>query len=198
MVDPFNVTNYSRTRSELEEYFLFCLAVAGKKATMIAAKVAEFLSGATPDETPFAYVLRLEAEGSLTARLIEVKMGKYALLTRAYAQAARMDVATASVDELEALPGVGPKTARFFVLHSRRNAKVAVIDTHVLKFLREKGHEVPKGFPSPRDYKRFEQIMLSEIEASGMNTAEFDLAVWSHYASGGASPLPGVATAMAA
>lgn len=191
MVDPFNVTDYSRSQHDLEEYFLFCLAVAGKKAVMIAAKVSAFLDGAAADESPFAYVLRLEREGTLADRLRDVKLGKYALLAQAYPAAARVaDISTAPVDELEALPGVGPKTARFFVLHSRPEARVAVIDTHVLKFLRERGHDVPKGFPTSNAYSRLEGIMLREMDASGLPRAEFDLAVWSHYASNGATPLP--------
>lgn len=191
MVDPYNVTNFSRTPAELEEYFLFCVAVAGKKAVVIAAKIAEFLSAAHPGESPFEYVRRIDAEGRLHDHLVETRLGKYALLSRAYPAAARIPgLVSAPVESLESIVGVGPKTARFFVLHTRREARVAVIDTHVLKFLKSRGHRVPKGFPPPRDYRRLEDIMLGEMDASGMDRAEFDLAIWSHYASNGASPLP--------
>jgi len=194
MIDAYDVTKFDRTPAELEEYFLFCVAVAGKKATVVASKLDDFLSGAMPGESPFAYVRRLQGEGRLLERLVEVRMGKYSLLCRAWAAAALLpDLASATVDELEALPGVGQKTARFFVLHTRKDAKVAVIDTHVLKFLRHRGHRVPKGFPGPREYVRLEAIMLDEVAASGMEPADFDLAVWAHYASNGASPLPGLA-----
>mgnify|MGYP002622262244 CR=1 FL=1 len=193
MVDPYDVTDFARSRGGLEEYWLFCLAVAGKKATMIASKVDEFLGGASADETPFSYVRRLVSEGTLAERLADVRMGKYALLERAYSASVSPgapDIATASAEELEGIPGVGPKTARFFIVHSRKGARVAVIDTHVLKFLRDRGHRVPPGFPGRRDYARLERIMLSEVDASGLDPAEFDLAVWSHYASGGKTPLP--------
>lgn len=193
MVDPFNVTNFERSLRELEEYFLFCVAVAGKKATMIAGKIDEFLSESRADETPFEYVLRLDFEGRLAERLLEVRLGKYAVLSRAYPlAAAKPGLVHASSDELEMIPGVGPKTARFFILHTRPDARVAVIDTHVLKYLKSRGHKVPKGFPTGQTYARLEALMLEEIDASGMTGAEFDLAVWSHYASNGVSPLPPV------
>lgn len=194
MVDPLNVTDFGRTRDELEEYWLFCLAVAGKKASVIAAKIDEFLSEARA-ESPLSYVRRLDAQGALLDRLVAVKIGKYGLLARAYSASAAPgapDLATAGVEALESLPGVGPKTARYFLLHTRRNACVAVIDTHVLKYLRALGHDVSRGFPSARDYLRLEKIMLAEMDASGMGPAEFDLAVWSHYATKGERPLPGI------
>jgi len=197
MIDPYNITDFSRSRSDLEEFWLFCLAVAGKKATVIADKVAEFLKDAEEGETPFAYVRRLWSESTLRDRLKGVRLGKYALLEKAYSASvadAAPDLTTATAEDLESIPGVGPKTARFFILHSRKDARVAVIDTHVLKYLRMLGHSVPKGVPSGREYKRLEEIMLSEMDKSGMPRAEFDLAVWSHFASNGASPLPGTGT----
>lgn len=195
MVDPYNVTNFSRSRWELEEYFLFCAAVAGKKATMIAGKITQFLMEARADETPFEYVRRLVDEDRLTQRLKEVRLGKYAVLSSAYALAATTEgLLEAEPEVLETIPGVGPKTARFFILHTRRGARVAVIDTHVLKYLKSRGRKVPKGFPTGRVYARLEAIMLEEMDASGMDRAEFDLAIWSHYASNGASPLPVVPT----
>ena len=193
MVDPYDITNFARSQPEMEEFFLFCVAVAGKKATMIAGKIDEFLSGAAAAETPFEYVRRLEGEGRLGGRLVEVRLGKYGILPRAYPQAAtREGLVHAPVDELEMIPGVGPKTARFFVLHTRPGARVAVIDTHVLKYLKFRGHRVPNGFPTGRAYAGLEEIMLDEMDRSGMDRAEFDLAIWSHYASNGAYPLPPV------
>lgn len=38
------------------------------------------------------------------------------------------------------------KTSRFFLLHSRENIKVAVLDTHIIKWLSHIGYEETKFF----------------------------------------------------
>lgn len=201
MIDPFKITNFERTTEELQEFWLFCLAVAGKKATMIAGKIDEFLEGRSSNETPFEYVDRLAQSGELLARLKDVRMGKYALLELAFAnsaQSGRLDLRKVVPSDLEELPGVGPKTSRFFIMHSREDAQIAVIDTHVTKYLRERGYDVPNGVPTGKVYARLEQIMIAETKASGMSPADFDLAIWSHYASNGEKPLPAVPMKLAA
>lgn len=194
MIDAFKITDFARSEHELEEYFLFCLAVAGKKASMISSKLEQFLSRRSASEGPFDYVLRLESERSVGEELRRVKMGKYGLLEFAYPASARLfrgRLATAPVEELETIRGVGPKTARFFALHSRKEpGDIAVIDTHVLKYLRRIGHAVPDRMPDRRTYPRLERLMIDAAREAGMPMCQFDLAVWSHYASGGISPLP--------
>lgn len=194
MIDAFKITDFRRNEHELEEYFLFCLAVAGKKASMISVKLEEFLSRRSAEEGPFDYVLRLASFGVLGDELRRVKMGKYGLLEHAYPASAALfygRLSSAPVCELETMKGVGPKTARFFALHSRQDAgEIAVIDTHVMKFLRHMGHNVPPRMPDRRTYPRLEQLMLQAARDANMPMPQFDLAVWSHYASNGASPLP--------
>jgi thermostable 8-oxoguanine DNA glycosylase len=194
MIDPHDVTNFSRSEPELQEYLMFCLAVAGKKASMIAKKLNAFLSGSIPGEEPFAYVLRLHASSRLDAELRKVGMGKYDLLGKAYpmiAQQFRGRLAHVPIGELESIRGIGPKTARYFALHSRSApGEIAVIDTHVMKYLRQIGHKVPKRLPTRSNYGRLERLMIDAAKASGMSMADFDLAVWNHYSSGGAWPLP--------
>jgi thermostable 8-oxoguanine DNA glycosylase len=194
MIDPHDVTNFSRSEAELQEYLMFCLAVAGKKASMIAGKLHAFLSGMHSGEDPFQYVLRLHATSLLEAELRKVGMGKYDLLGKAYpavAEQFRGRLAHVPISELESIRGIGPKTARYFALHSRRTpGEIAVIDTHVMKYLRHLGHKVPKRLPTRSNYGRLEGLMIAAAKASRMSMADFDLAVWSHYASGGSSPLP--------
>ena len=188
-VDPFAITRFDRSDAELEALFVFCCCVAGKKATMISAMVEDFLGGCGHTGTPFARIRAMVAEGSLEANLRRARLGKYSLLGRCLSQAASredIDLRTSPPETLETLPGVGPKTARFFVLHSRAGARVAVIDTHMLKYLRAAGADrVPSGVPTGKVYARLEQAVLAASEASGLSFADFDLGVWSWYASGG-------------
>lgn len=193
MIDPYRITDFARTDPELQELWIFCVSVAGKKATMIAAMVEDFLAGCGHQGSPFEKIRRMIAEDSLGRHLRRARLGKYGVLERAMRMTVSdggPDLRTASPQELEKIPGVGPKTARFFILHSRPDAKVAVIDTHMLKFLRSRGFSVPDGVPTGRRYAECEKIVIAEAEASGLTAADFDLAVWSHYASGGNSPLP--------
>ena len=68
-------------------------------------------------------------------------------------------------------------------MHSRRDSKCAGLDTHILKFLRSKGHEVPISTPgSKKKYLEVEQVFLKYAQASGETVADFDLNIWRNYA----------------
>ncbi|NTF17480.1 hypothetical protein G6L37_03535 [Agrobacterium rubi] len=196
MIDVYDVTKFDRSERELQEYLMFCLAVAGKKATVIAEKLNNLLSGMTAQDDPFSYVTRLHSEGRLEAELMRVRMGKYSLLREAYpAIASRFAgrLSSVPIPELEMVRGIGPKTARYFVLHSRSlPGDIAVIDTHVMKYLRHLGHEVPRRLPTRANYARLEKLMIDAARSSGMGMADFDLAVWTHYSSSGSTRLPSI------
>jgi hypothetical protein len=139
--------------------------------------------------------------------MIRVKLGKYRLLEQSYVAAAHdqsLDLSRVSTDDLEALPGFGKKSSRFLIVHSRPDMDLAVIDTHVLKYLREVGApSVPDTIPSGEEYLRLERLILAEAAKYGMKPHVFDLAVWSWYSSGnkgmpilaGSVPQPNAATA---
>lgn len=187
MIDPFAITRYDRTQAELEELWVFCLAVAGKKATMIARMVEDFLANCGHEGTPFDRIRTMVANGTLVDHMRRARVGKYGLISQGLKETLdrSLDLRTCTVHDLEGIYGVGPKTARFFLLHSRKDAKVAVIDTHMLKYLRAIGHKVPMGmFPTGQVYARLEQAVLAEVDRLGMSQADFDLQVWSWYASG--------------
>lgn len=185
VVDPFAITNYDRTQAELEALFVFCVCVAGKKASMISRMVAEFLGDCAYRGSPFARIRGMLRDGTLDENLRRAHLGKYKLLHRCFVEATApgaLDLKTATVEQLEAIHGWGNKTSRFFILHSRRGARVAVIDTHMLKYLRAIGTpRVPAVIPSGKDYLRLEKVILAEAERLGLNEADFDLQVWTWY-----------------
>jgi hypothetical protein len=181
-VDLLNVTNFERTPSELEEFWLVAVCVAGKNGTTQAKKVHKFLEGLEGD-TPFDKIGRLVSAGKLRERLEEVRMGQYGRIERAFACSLNLDLKSCSLKDLQNIPGVGGKTSRFFILHSRRDCEHIVLDTHILRFLREKcGMEnVPKSTPSnPSKYAEIEaearEILRSKFP--GKSLAEADLKIW--------------------
>ena len=182
MIDPKNITNYNRTRVELEEFLLFAICVAGKSSSQIAPKINSFCAEAKNNKkTPFSYIKHLISNGDLLNKLYEYRFGKYNLLEGAFFDILKLDLDNCTVDDLEACEGIGPKTARFFLLHSRPNQKLAVLDTHLLKYVREHiDPSAPKQTPSGKRYRIIEEKVLSSLDVD--NWADFDLGVWASYA----------------
>jgi hypothetical protein len=65
LIDPFRITNFERTSAELEVFYLFVAAVAGKTAKVIAQKVYDLLAGCGYGGSPFQRVRQMAAAGTL-------------------------------------------------------------------------------------------------------------------------------------
>jgi hypothetical protein len=191
MIDPNKVTNAARTADELEEFLLFCVVVAGKNADQQSAKLERFLGG----RSPFAFIRAARREGRLGELLKEVRLGKYALLARSFSELSLSgaDLAACTWEELTAFPGIGIKTAKFFVLHSRPSEMHGVLDTHVLAWMGEhwagagpRGLAVPRHSPQdPRAYRFWETVYFGMVSArhhgranGQVDWARFDLDLW--------------------
>jgi len=189
MITPTSITNYNRTEAELEEFLMFAILVAGKTAKTQAKKLEEFLSskkdlGLPEDTTPFQFLQYLINGNNLTNLMMKHKLGQYKRLLRAFRGILwfKGNLKNVSVDDLESITGIGSKTARFFVLHSRPNQRVAVLDTHILKYLKSMGCAVPKTTPSKFKYKVIEQWFLQMADSMNMSVADYDLHIWKTYA----------------
>lgn len=179
MNSPTEVTNFNRTIDQLELFWIFCIIVAGKPSDWALRTTTKFLQN-RKHLTPFEHI-QLMGHG-LRNTLVANKVGQYTRIEGAIRASLKLDLETVTLDELMALPGVGPKTARFFLLHSRRDSRVAVLDTHVLKWLRNAVPEVPEQTPSnQKDYERLEGLFLSfaKMYFGDMPIAEVDLLIWS-------------------
>jgi hypothetical protein len=192
MIDPSNVTRSSRSPEELEEFLLFGIVAAGKNADQQAAKLEAFLGG----RSPFAFIRRSDREGRLLERLKAVRIGKYSLLSRSFRELASsgIDLRSCSWEDLTAFPGIGLKTAKFFVLHSREAEMHGVLDTHVLGWMREhwepaggRPAAVPRHTPQdPAAYRFWETVYFGMVASrhhgpgknASVDWARFDLDLW--------------------
>ena len=195
MITPTTITNYNRTEAELEEFLLFAILVAGKKAEMQAKKLDSFLfQSGLCKMTPFEAIEHLLKLGEsryytignnpLVICMKGHKLGQYKRLYNAFKGILKFkgNLKNVTIEQLESVNGIGPKTARFFILHSRPDAKVAVLDTHILKWLNEKGYKVPKATPPKKKYGEIEKLFLTEAINHQMTPADLDLSIWKSYA----------------
>jgi hypothetical protein len=186
MITPTTITNYNRTEAELEEFLMFAILVAGKGAEQQARKLDAFLKHCMHKEKgkPFALISRLSSMGWLEIQMKEFKLGQYKRIGHAFKEILKFKgkLKSVTIDELESVKGIGSKTARFFVLHSRPDAQVACLDTHILKWMNEKGYNVPKATPPKNKYKEIEKLFLQEAINHQLTPADLDLQIWKSYA----------------
>ncbi len=180
--------------SEREWFVLFAICVAGKSAKQTQEKLNGYLKGcgyyAVGKWSPFEVVERDIAMGSLMRVLQDVKMGQYKRIERAFREVVKLDVTKdLTVEKLEAIPGIGPKTARFIVLYTQENSNVVPLDTHILKFLATfdyediLGFKVPKSTPSKgKRYEALERMFQDIARGRGKTVRELDTEVWQSYA----------------
>ena len=194
MITPTTITNFNRTEAELEEFLMFAILVAGKGAEQQAKKLDAFLkqqqfANTISQEhgntwTPFDE-LELQIQNDyLDRNMRKYKLGQYNRIGKAFRGILKFkdNLKNVTIEQLESIKGIGSKTARFFVLHSRPDAQVGVLDTHILKWLTEKGYKVPKATPPKKKYAEIEKLFLQEATFHLMSPADLDLAIWKSYA----------------
>lgn len=188
LVDPHNITDYDRSERELQLVLLFWVAAAGKKATAAARSLSSLLEdGASRFSTDEPFAIVRSYGPALAEEMKSHGMGCYNNKSRCMLALAHsgIDLKSCTVGDLESLPGIGPKTARCFLMHSRRGIRHAGLDTHVLKYMRDLGMDVPRSTPTGRKYAQIESAFLELADRSGMSVADFDLDIWRRYSSRG-------------
>lgn len=180
-IDPKNITKFDRSQEELEFFWLFCILVAGKNADWASLKLLDLFRNKPEDQTPFEFLKTHLTD--LNNILVANKVGQYRRVQMAITQSLEVDLRTASVAELMEIHGVGPKTARFFILHTRADAECAVLDTHILKWMRglvDPIFEVPASTPPINKYQTLEfvAIKLMKTHFPNISLAEADLLIW--------------------
>jgi hypothetical protein len=178
LVEPTRLTNYHRTDGELEALVIYAVMAWGREASRAQRAVSVLLDHCPPAVSPFKQIRLASAAGMLRAALEATRIGDYAKRQRALERAIAHDPRTVSVEVLSAC--VGLKSARLVALHSRRDASCAVLDRHVLAYLRDLGYAVPER-DTPRNshrYQAIEALVLAECARQGRHPAELDLTTW--------------------
>ena len=180
-INPTDITNYDRTDSQLQAFWIFCILVAGKNSDTTARLVAKLLKD-RGDMTPFEFIKSLKLS-ELHNYLKAHKTGQYDRIRKALYFSAKLDLRTCTREDLLDVYGVGPKTARFFLLHTRKFCDEVVLDTHILRWMREKCgiKEAPKNTPqNPEKYAQYAGLCryLMEQHYPGLTLAQADLMIW--------------------
>ena len=179
-IEPTQITRYDRTNAQLQAFWIFCIVVAGKNSDY-AARVVGRLLGKT--DNPFQYFRDIGETGIRNA-LVANKTGQYDRISKAICQSLSLNLRECSFHDLKKVFGVGPKTANFFLLHTRPNYKGVVLDTHILRFLRDNGVNAPKSTPQdPEVYDSLSNRFRSMSAAlyPQLTLADRDLIIWKTY-----------------
>jgi thermostable 8-oxoguanine DNA glycosylase len=188
MIDPIHFTNYCLDKAKLEEYILFCIAVYGKNALVTAKNLDKFLKhiGYNDKRSPFEALQKLHLN-EIIKLLPHFGIGCYNVKGSGmhYISHANLDLKTCSSDDLRKCPGISFKSACFFILHTRENARVACLDTHILKWLRDQGYKnVPKSSPQTKKiYDKWQDVFLNYADNHNLGYADLDLKLWNEYRS---------------
>src|SRR6476620_3416446 len=228
MINPNQIIDYNRTDAELEELVLFLIAVAGKNADTTSKNLAKFLKAQSyPNyyNSPFEFIRNIQTEkgavlkadkkgqliesrySNLAERLNAWGFGCQTRLARAFTEVANsgLNLRTCSLEDLMKIHGIGRKSASCFLAWTRKGVKVAMLDTHLLKWLRLKQEqarklrvnatgnieawrpflelEIPKSTPtSKRVYDLLEEFYLEWCETTRNDPTEMDLKIWRSYA----------------
>jgi thermostable 8-oxoguanine DNA glycosylase len=187
MINPAEVTNYNRTQSELQEFILFCINVAGKKSSVESPKLEIFIERAkdiTKETSPFNCIKKLIKLGRLNEIMHWAKLSPYAQRYNSYVAVSKIkDLQTVTLNRLLQVPGIGLKTARFFLSHSREDFDEPMLDTHILRYLRDQGYtDAPKSTPSNENtYYYFANIFKNIARQLGKSVTDLDLEIWKQY-----------------
>lgn len=181
LINPTDITNYNRTDDELQSFWIFCILVAGKNSDTTARLVTKLLKD-RGNKTPFEFIKSLKLS-ELHNYLKAHKTGQYDRIRKALYFSSKLDLRTCTRDDLMNVYGVGPKTARFFLLHTREFCAEIVLDTHILRWMRERCgiKEAPKNTPqNPEKYAQYAGLCryLMEEHYPGLTLAQADLMIW--------------------
>ncbi len=181
-----NLVNFARSIEELQLFWLYCGFSVMRSRDRAQNALAQLLDSGVGN-LPFDRLASLVQQGTLRAELEATRIGGWERLENFIRQtvALKLDLQAGSLEDFEAVHGIGLAKARFFLLCTRDDVRVAVLDRHILQFLRDRGYaDVPDVTPKNRaTYARLEAYFLQEAEKAGVHPAPFNLEQWRERAS---------------
>lgn len=178
-IDQNKVTKTNRTPSELLHFLLWTTTVAGKRSNVQTEKFNKLFRGNA------SLSIIAKHGNSLRAKMREVGLGQYGRLVQCwkhiYQNIRPTALKTITRDELTKVPGIGPKTASFFIAHSQPWPEIAVLDTHILKWLQKEFPKlkIPKATPSdPDQYRDIEALFLGRSCQLNTKPSDLDTLIW--------------------
>jgi hypothetical protein len=195
-IDPDAITDFNLTKSRLEKVLLFWVCAAGHGGHQSSRALEKLLRlvntwlrqhDILPKKSPFAALRQMDSQNNDPEWMQKfMALGGIGCQTRKaeYVQDliySGINLRTCTVDDLEGIKGIGPKTARCFLIHSRPDQEYAGLDTHILHYLRDRGIEAPKTTPTGRRYRELEVEFIRLAKEAGKTIADFDLEIWLRY-----------------
>lgn len=165
------------TEKELQYRIIYSIIVAGKNARFAENATKKLFNN---DIMPFEQIKIWIENSSLEEELKKAKIGNYNKMYICFKELIKSNINlfTCSPADLEKIHGIGPKTARFFILWTRPDANVAALDVHILRWLGKQGYNVPKSTPNGKKYAELEKAFLNEAEKLNLAPAELDKNIW--------------------
>lgn len=204
MINAKDIIKYDRTEEELQELILFLIAVAGKNADTTARMLDKLLSiypsaklspfdrvkAITTGRVPGRAAIYIPTWDTFEELLKRCGFGCQTRLARAFTEVANsgLNLKTCSLDDLMSIHGIGRKSASCFLAWTRPKVKVAMLDVHLMKYIRnEMGHaDAPKATPSSKkQYDYYEKLYLDHCKKLKKDPTSYDLEIWKKYAYGG-------------
>ena len=194
-IDYKKPTKYSRSVAELIEFLLWTTCTPGKSSEEITPK----FNALCVEHSPLDLIQKPIDE--IKSILKDFKIGQYTRISKAWDTIGKASIGNKRIisgkflehaprDHFTIIPGLGMKTASFFIMSNRKWAELATLDTHILKWLAREFpmFKIPKVTPSNKHhYVQVEALfvgaasMLTKPDGQPYTCAELDLAIWKEF-----------------
>lgn len=163
-----------------ERKLIFAIIVAGKSARFAEAVMQRLFPEDRNNESYLEEIVEWYHRGVIREKLEAARTGNYTKLENAFEYICEngVDLDNPTPEKLEQIPGVGPKTSRFYILWTDHTARVAALDVHVLRWMKDKGYDVPKSTPNGKKYLEIEKLFIAEADKRGVSPRDLDFAIW--------------------